>query len=311
MGLGIAFVSIIIASFILAKSADLIVESAVRLARIFHVSDFNIGLFVLGIATSSPEIFIGLNSSIRSEPQISFGNLLGASIMLLTFIIGVNAIINNEVFFPKTYRLKDLLLSSLVIIIPGLFIIDNQLSRLDGLILIEIYIAFMIIMNSRQTLVEHIRQVTGHHHIKKIILFMVLGIIGLTLGAQIVISALEFISLQISISLIILGLLILPFTTNLPEMTIMFTAIKKKHTQVGIGDFLGSAIANTPILGLVILIHPIELAATPRIVFSFIILLVALILFNLFFLYKRKLTRKEGVVFLSIFFFFLFSQLFI
>lgn len=312
MPLWLAIVSLLIGLPIILKSADLIVGAIVHLAKRLHVSEFNMGFFILGLATTTPELFIGVNAALDKQPQLALGNLIGATIVLLTLIIGLSAIFNKEVLFVDTFNQKDLLLTSLIMICPAFFLFDGQLSRFEGLFLVIFYIVYYFIMNRKQTFMEHVKDsLETTNHLSKTLIKLVLGIGGLFISSKLVVEGAEAIAILLNLPIVLIGLLLFSIGTNLPELVVLFKSIQKHHKQVGTGDFLGSAVANTLVLGIVALIHPITLDAPFKVIFSLGILVLTLLTFNAFFSIDRKITRPEGVALLAIYSFFLFSEIFI
>ncbi len=313
MSLLLAFFLIIISSLFISKCADLIVEAVIRLSRMFRVSEFAIGFLVLGIATSTPEIFVGVNSILDGKTEISLGNLLGASIVLLTLVIGLNAVINKEVRFSESFHKGDIYLISLIILAQSLFIFDGKLSRLDGLAMLILYFIFIIVINKRQPFIEHLRDTlfANHHHIAKILFRLFIGATGIFITAKVIVETVKYIAIELNLPLVLLGLLVVSIGTNLPEITILIRSINKHHNQIGIGDFLGSAVANTPILGLIAVVSPITIDNPIKVYFGVGILAASLIMFNVFFSTGRKISRREGIILLALYSFFLFSEILI
>ena len=313
MWMWVAIFGILISSFILSKSADLLILAIVRLSRKFHISEFNMGFFILGFATTTPELFVGINSIISNHPQLSLGNLLGASILLLTLVIGLQAIAVKEIRFIDTFKAQDLWFTSFIIALPTLLLFDGQYSRLDGILTLCLFFIFFMFMNRRQTLLENVMQTleTPHNHILKNVLRVAAGIVGLAIGAKIMVMSGLYISEVLKIADELVGLLMLALGTNLPELTVLLKVITKQHKNLGLGDFLGSAVANTLVLGLLAVTRPVILDAPYKIFFSFGVLYLALILFNAFFKADKKITRNEGIVLIALYSFFVFSEIFL
>lgn len=313
MGIWMAVFGILISSFILSKSADLLILAIVRLSRKFHISEFNMGFFILGFATTTPELFVGINSIISNHPQLALGNLIGASIILLTLIVGLQAIAVKEIRFINTFKSSDLWFTTLIIALPSFLLFDGSLTRFDGILVLGLFMVFFIFMNRRQTLLEHVRQTleTPHNHILKNILLIIAGIAGLAVGAKIMVMSGLFIADVLKLPEELVGLLMLAIGTNLPELTVLFKVIKHQHKNLGLGDFLGSAVANTLVLGLLSVIQPTTLEAPYKVYFSFGILYMALIFFNAFFRADKKITRNEGIALVALYSFFVFSEVFL
>lgn len=303
----------VVALVVIAKSADLIVTTAVNLAHRLRVSEFSIGFFVLGLATTTPELFVGLNAALNGQPQLSLGNLIGASIVLLSLIIGLNAVISGEVLFIKTFSKRDMWFTSFVILAPTFLLIDGVLTRSDGLLLIILYGLFYVVINKEQTFMEHLKYTFSqpHNHMGKMLSTLGLGILGLFISSKIIVESAEFIAASLALPLVVIGLLLLSLGTNLPELTVLFTTIRREHKQIGIGDFLGSAVANTAVLGLVAVLHPIILETPLKVFLSLGMLVLTLITFNAFFAIDKKINRLEGFSLVALYAFFLFAELFL
>lgn len=303
---------LLVASIVLSRSAGLVVKAVVILSRRLHISEFNMGFFILGLATSTPEFFVGINSALEGHPELSMGNLIGASIVLLSLIIGLTAILNKEILFSETLSPRTMLLTGFVIFIPAILSLDGSVSRFDGLALISFYTIFYVYLNEQQTFAQRIEEnMTNHTHIFKILIGFCIGLAGLFIASKFMVDAAHFLATDWQIPLTIIGLLILSIGTNLPEITMMLTTTSLHHKNVAVGDFLGSAAANTPILGMVALLHPITLEAPINIYFSFGILLLVLITCAVFFNSQRKLTRLEGTFLVGLYGIFLLTELFL
>ncbi len=313
MWIWLAVLGILISSFILSKSADLLILAIIRLSRKFHISEFNLGFFVLGFATTTPELFVGINSIISRHPQLSLGNLLGATIILLTLIVGLQAIAVKEIRFIDTFKTQDLAFTSLIIALPTFLLFDGVLSRFDGLLILVLFVVFFMFMNRRQTLLEHVKQSleANHNHILVNILRIGGGIVGLVGGAKIMVTAGLYLADVLKLSDELVGLLMLAIGTNLPELTVLLKVITKQHKNLGLGDFMGSMVANTLVLGMLTTLQPVVLEAPNKVYFSFGILYLALIFFNAFFRADKKITRNEGVALVALYSFFVFSEIFL
>lgn len=311
MAIFAALLILIGACVVLTKSVDFVVKTAVILARRLRINEFCIGFFILGLVTSTPELFVGINSAITNTPQLSLGNLIGATIVLLTLIVGINAVISGEVHFIHGFTRKDMWLTSFIIMAPAFLLVDGVLSRIDGIFLIVIYALFYILLGQQQLISGQLREELSVHTAQTTIsLFQLLvGAVGLFVGAKIGVESAVYLATQLHIPLLVIGLLFISIGTNLPELTILFTTIRKRHKQVGIGDFLGSAVANTPILGLVAILQPIAIDAPVKIFFSLGMLLLTLIVFNAFFSLDKRINRMEGVVLVALYGFFIFAEL--
>lgn len=306
------YIGVLIFSFIgIAQSASLVVSSIVKISRRFRISNFTLGFFVLGIVTTTPELFIGINSALDRQPQLSLGNLLGGTIVLLSLVIGLTAVLNGKISFNHTFSARDLLASGFLIVSPVFFILDGRVSRFDGLALITVYILFFLLMNKKETLIERVRDEISKEpiNITKLLGKFLVGVIGLFIFSKIIVEAAILFASVFSIPLIVLGLLLLSLGTNLPEFSLAFASTSLGHKNIAIGDFLGSCAANVFVLGIVALICPFEIVNDTKFIISLTLLLLTVVSFSLFAKTQRVITRKEGFVLLIIYAVFLLSEL--
>lgn len=297
---------IILSSIGISKSAGFVLYAVERLAKRFRISDFTLGFFVLGILTSTPELFVAINSSLNNIPQLSFGNLMGGIIVLLTLVIGSTAVLTGKISFKDTFSQKELLLTGFLLISPVFLIADGIASRFDGLLLISFYLVFFLIMNKKETFLEKVKDKLTEKPIDNIKLFLklILGIAGLVIFSKIIVNSALVFSQSLNIAPFVVGFLLLSIGTNLPELSLAALS-KGDHQKLAIGDFLGSAAANIPLLGFLALISPFEITNGLKLYMGFATFLLTIVAFSSFARSKRTINREEGLILLSIYALFL------
>src|SRR3989304_468821 len=132
---------------VLSSSADLVVRATATIARLLGLTSFIIGFLLLGIATSTPEFFVALQSAADGVPQLSLGNLVGASILLLSFVIGLAAVISGQLKLNHQMKLTDVMAICSVIASPIFVVWDGNLTRVDGLFLVGFYVLHVLLLN--------------------------------------------------------------------------------------------------------------------------------------------------------------------
>ncbi len=294
----------------LSRSANLTVNSVVKFAQRARISDFTLGFFILGLATTTPEFFIGLNSVIDQVPELSAGNLIGGIIILLSLIIGLAAVLTGRVTFHGSFTDKEMLLTGFLLISPSFLIVDRFISRNEGLLLLSFYLIFFLLMNRKETFLEHLRDEIFHKPLNslKTGFQLILGIAGLLIFAKIVVETALALTGLLKIPHLIVGLLLLSIGTNLPELSLGFAA-RKHYKQLAIGNFLGSAAANIPVLGLLALVLPVNVNHQTNIGISALILVLVVTVFCYFAHTKHAISGKEGIVLLLIYGLFLASEI--
>lgn len=312
--------------FFLGKSTDILLENLAHLGNRLRLNKFIIGFVVLGFATSSPELFVAVSSSLEDIPQLSLGNLLGGIVVLFSLVIGLQAmfrgkIYSNEFFlkrdvlhflrllpvklpFRREFLVHDLILMAVIIFTPLFLLFDQRLSQTDGLILMLAYLFYLVHA-------LHTKKIAGweipkdHVPWRRIVILLAGGLIGLLVFSRLTV----WLSLQIIQSLdilpIIFGLLILAIGTNLPEISIAIKS-RKTHGDLGVGNVFGSVMANIFIIGVLGFLKPFSLMNWLPTLTTAIFLIIVTILLMIFTKSRDKLERHEGIILVSIYLVYLF-----
>lgn len=303
--------ALLILFILLSKSADLVVEALTALGRTIHLTDFAVGFLFLGLATSTPELFVGITSAVDEIPQLSLGNLFGASIVLLTLIAGLTAIIQKRVLLGNSFDATKALLTTLVIVSPLPLLADGILSEREGVILLVVYASHLLFFIRENHLFSHHFSFTNLHQrsgINRAAFQLVGGLIGLIFCAKAIVSITIVLAAAIQMPLFLVGVIMLALGTNLPELSVALRATASRHTTMALGNIMNSAAVNTAILGFVAILRPIYIRSGHLLVVSAIFLLVAAVLLSVFVTTKRTLSRREGFVLLGIYVLFIATE---
>jgi cation:H+ antiporter len=219
---------LLLSLFILGKSASFLITAITRIGFFLRLSQFLTGFILLGVATSTPEISVAINSTLSQNPQLSLGNLIGANVVLLTLISGIAAILAKGVEIKKDLSNPGRLFQiGLLISAPLPLLLDSYLSRLDGVFLLFLYVIYIYyIYRQRPNQSPPLTEQLLNYKIINTLLLALTGIIGLFLSSKAVVFSSLKIAEFFNAPVLIVGLLILSVGTNLPEITITFTAIK-------------------------------------------------------------------------------------
>lgn len=271
---GLVFVLFIFV-FILIKSADLVVISLRRFSKETHTKVFILSAILLAVATSFPELFVGITSAIEKTPHLSFGNVLGANIANISLVAGVAALIVGGVSVHSEFIKHEVWIALLAGILPLLLVIDGVLSKNDGIFLLFIYLVYALsFFKDRFSKIPHINRPGGYIHrflrnfrhpqidgsIKKDILKLLLGLLLLLISAEVIVRVAVSIAAGANIPIFLIGLFLLSIGTTLPELAFSIKSLKDKQPTMFYGNILGSIIANsTLILGIASVIHPIKI----------------------------------------------------
>lgn len=306
---------ILLGFFLLIKGADFLVDGASNVAKKFHIPEIVIGLTIVAIGTSMPELMVSLNASIKGFSDISLGNVIGSNLVNLLFILGVTAIISPLLFKRETKLIENpftLFVTILLFVFGNYAILGNNgiISRGEGIILLIfciLFIIYNIIMSKKGNEFDGEKVKINKKEEKKInifksIIMIIIGIIGLRFGGDFVVENVREIALLFGISEKLISLTIVAFSTSLPELITSITATRKGEEDLAIGNIIGSQIFNILlILGISSVISPITYSISYN--FDMYILIAASFIFMLYpFIGKKDtMTRANGIFFVGIY----------
>ena len=296
--------------FVIWYCSGIIIRSVENLALKFKISPFAMSFFVLGILTSIPEFSIGINSIINNTPDIFVGNLLGASLIIFIFIIPLLAVFSERVKLVHQLNENNLIFSLLVVGAPVFLIADNVLTRTEGVFLILIYFILFYFIEKKHGLIEiqkEKKKLFNKHFLEDVIELLLATFI-IFLASKYIVAETVYFSSVFKVSQFIISIIILSIGTNLPEISLTIKAIINKKNEVALGDYLGSAAANSLLFGLFTLINGKRINLN---VYSFRILLLTLLGLGVFYFFSRSkndISKKEGKILLLIYLLFVVSQ---
>ena len=303
---------LILFGILLAVSARLVVRAAGDMARQLGLPTFIIGFFVLGALTSTPEFFVMLQAAADGVPTLSAGNLLGGSLLLLSFVMGLSAVILGNIKLNHGMRFADLVFAAAVVAAPVAALQDGTLSRVDGLLLVGFYLLYVIFVSDEKKLAKRAMRRANHaKHIKHLLGLLAVGVGGMLISSKIVVESAEILMAAFNIPALVFGLFILSIGTNLPELTLAFQAIERGRRDIAFGDFLGSSVANTFILGVLGVLAPFTPVAHEGLRVSLILLLGVSVFFVWAAYSKQTISRREGLGLLVFYGLFVVYQLFL
>lgn len=282
--------------------SGLIVASIKRLARKIQIPSFAFSFFVLGVLTSIPEVAVGVNALSENHPEVFVGNLLGGVIVMFLLVIPLLAIINKRVHVKKHLSSKNLLVTLGIICSPALFALDKTITNTEGFIMVALYVALFYIVRTRQDVLARIQRLVKKEQKdpkNSSLLKLTIGVIVVFLTSRFIVDQTIAGAEYYGISTFIVSLVVLGLGTNLPEITLAIRSLTSKAEDVALGDYLGSAAANTLLFGIFTLVNNGNVVTEKNFMITFLIIVFAL---GMFFIRTRgnsTLTRKEGLVLLG------------
>ena len=282
----------IICCVLLYFSGEWIIGGLMRIAKLLGWREFVVAFFVMAFAASLPNLFIGITSALKGIPQLSFGDIAGNNLIAMTLAValGVLSAKNREIPAESRMAQTTLVFTIAAAILPLLLIGDNTLSRADGLLLMAFfafYVYWLFSKKERFAKIYNDRQTRQIPIAKELKLFfkdagkLVLGIIFLIISAQGIVVSAQFFARSFNVSIILIGLLITSFGNALPDIYFAIVSARKGETWMILGGLMGAVIMlSTLVLGIVSLIHPIEiLDFTPLIIARIFLIISALFFF--------------------------------
>jgi len=238
---------------------ELFLRGLVGVARRARVSAGIIGATVAAFATSSPELSVGISAATAGKPQISFGDVLGSNVVNVGLILGLALLISGIQASRDTVR-RDFPVALLAPVVLGFLALDGLLSRLDGLLLLGMFLAWLaaVIAEARKQRGQNTVPLAKHGWVT--IVLCVIGFALLVLGGHFVVSGAKSIAISFGISAFVIGATVVAVGTSVPELAATVISQLRGHQEVGLGTILGSNIFNSlAIVGLVALISPIAI----------------------------------------------------
>jgi len=250
---------------LLWKCAGLLVTGAVGLAQQLGVSPLIIGLTIVAMGTSAPEVAASIAAAARGAGNITIGNIYGSNIANLALVGGLAALIRPISIKRQTLR-RQMPVMLLVTLLLWPFVHNLYLSQLEGFLLLAVFAVLILLTvylarrESSNSSSDERNTQYAIRNTKQSILFIVIGLAGLALGADMVVRGAVFIGEQIGLSEAVIGLTIIAIGTSLPEFaTCVVAAVKGQH-DISIGTILGSNIFNALLaLGVAGVIRPFDI----------------------------------------------------
>jgi len=304
---------VLVLSFVLGKVSDFTAASVRRLSLRFKINEFITAFFFLGIATSIPEIAVAVFSALRGVPELSFGNLIGANIVILTFMIGLAAVFAGKLSIHKAIQRDDFFLTLILVGLPIPFILNGHVSRIEGLIMLVAYGYFLLHFFWRRR--AYRRQSDGirlKSSIQRDIAIFFISSIALLVTSYFLVQVSLNAAAALGIPVLVVGLLMISLGTNVPEVSFVLNQASRKYTKdksIATGVLLGNVVLNTPTLGLLAFIRPFSITDLQAVWVSAGFLAVVIYATWVFFLSERKLTRREGILLLLLYALFVGYQL--
>lgn len=305
------YILLIVGLALLTVGAELLTKGCVGMAARFRVPEFIVGLTVMAVGTSMPELTVSAMSAMKGSSDMAIGNVIGSNIFNTLVILGICAIIKPMIFTRENIR-RDIpicLAASVLLLVMALYIGSTAgIGRLEGVILLALYILFVIYsINSAKRDIPDAEAGTDDGQQAqvtmgwgKVLFFIIVGLAGLIYGGNLCLESATAIARAWGVSEAIIAITIVAAGTSLPELASSIAAIANGKLSLALGNVIGSNVANILlILGLSGTIKPLTMGGiTPldmwMVVGSAVILLLSALAIG-----QRRVTRGEGLFYLA------------
>jgi cation:H+ antiporter len=299
---------------VLSWSADKFVYGASALAKNYGVSPMMIGLTIVAMGSSAPEIVVSATASLNGNPNTAVGNAIGSNITNIALVLGITALIKPLLVSSMTLK-RELPVLLLVTLIGVYFLSDNYLSQTEGVILITLFVLVLAIMAWLSLKVEKndplntetADEIPSNIPTIKAVMWVVIGLVMLPLSAHFLVESAVYIARFFGVSDLVIGLTIIALGTSLPELAASIAGVRKGEDDLVIGNIIGSNIFNIlAVLAMPGLIIPSMLDMNVSARDSYAMLGVTILLFLFCFNLRgtRRINRYEGGILVMAFLFY-------
>lgn len=299
---------ILVGFVLLIKGADFLVNGSVKIAKRFHVSEIIIGLTIVSIGTSMPEMIVSVTSGMGGHNDMAIGNIIGSNLCNLLLILGITALVRPIVFQKETKHIEiPIALVSTILLLILCNNAGSVIGRAEGIILLACFVCFIVytiymgVKEARKNKEESTEKevILEKYGVLKAVMLIIIGIVALKIGGDLVVNNATDIARLLHISEKTISLTIIAIGTSLPELVTSIVAAIRKENDIAIGNIIGSNIFNILfILGISSVVTPISYSTAYNIDFAVLIASTILLAAFPFIGKKDTMTRANGAIFL-------------
>ena len=293
---------------VLVWSADRFVDGAAATAKHLGMPALLIGMVIIGFGTSAPEIVVSVMASIEGKPGLALGNAYGSNISNIGLVLGATALLAPILVESQVLK-KEIPILLFTTVVAGIQLLDGELSRLDGIVLLVLFAGLMGwsiaqgVKSRNDALAEEVeREIESDYlAIGPALTWLIVGLVLLVVSSRLLVWGATELATAFGVSELIVGLTIVAIGTSLPELASSIAASRKGEQDLAIGNVMGSNLFNTlAVVGLAGTIHPLEVESMVvyRDISVMAVMGVMLMVFAFGFRNKSTLTKQKGFVLL-------------
>lgn len=306
--------------FLLSWLSSNLVRSLVIVAQYLQWREFIIAFFVMAFAISIPDLFTTLSAAAQHQPELALGDILGGNLVDLTLVLALSVFFSKKSLGAKSNMVQtSAIFTTIIAVLPLLLILDSDLSRFDGVILIISFLLYSVWIFSKR---EHFQDVYNSHksagivsnfkNFLKNLLKIIVLLILLVVAAQAVVWSAQYFALQLGVSLSLVGILIVGLGNAIPDTYFSVISARKEKNWLVLGNLMGSVIVcATLVLGVLALVSPFHINDFSPFLNARIFLIIAALLSLIFIRTGKEITRREAMMLLFVYIVFLMVEVFL
>ena len=310
------YIIIFIISFLLLiLSSSWLIGSLTKLSKFLGWKEFVVAFFTMALAGALPNLSVALSSIFHQVPQLSFAEVVGGNIIDLTVAVALAAFISKGGLTLASRTVQGSAIFTLIVaVLPLFLIVDGYLSRTDGLFLILAFFVYMFWLFSKEDrfskIYDKIKKPLGFKTAFQNVGILIGTIFLLLLAAEGIVKSATFFSTSLNFPIALIGILIVGLGNALPEIFFSIQAARKGKDWLVVGNVMGSVIIpSTLVLGLVAFFSPIQIINFSPYAIGRFFLIISAVFFLLFLRTGSKITKKEAVFLLVIYFVFVLAEI--
>ncbi|MEZ5814595.1 MAG: calcium/sodium antiporter [Alphaproteobacteria bacterium] len=291
--------------FLLIKGGNWTIDAAVFIARRFGLSPMVVGFTVLAFGTSLPELIVSILAVLRGSEGIAMGNVIGSNIANILMVIGASAILMTMHITISKGLVKDLVMMLLSALLLLGLMLYGEIGRVAGLAMVGLLLLYTFLqyrMALKGEIEVEAEDLPVFKHPAQPYAFLFLGLIGVAIGAEFLVRGASQSAIIIGIPEDVIALSIIAFGTSLPELSTSIIGARKGHSEMALGNIVGSNVFNIlMIIGLTAIVKPIAQASYSAQLLDFDIwfMLAVSFVFAAFVLGYKKITKPVGALFIA------------
>jgi len=275
-------------------TADIAIKRLLNLSRHFKLTEFSTSFIIAGIIAVLPELSIGIIAALNGSSSLGFGVILGANVADLTLVLGLVLVLSKHLSLDSS-TIKHIRVSILALVLPVAMFFDGEISRIDGLLLVGVFAAYIFYMLKTKSPEDTTKMSQGKRRFAKDFTILIISLVLLFVGGNIITNSSQELSMLLGLPLFVIGLVV-AIGTCLPEMAFAVRASRTEHAELGLGNIFGNVLADSMLtIGIIALIQPIR-PMYPNLAFATGLFMLFSGVLVILLSRKQELTRKHGIL---------------